>query len=148
MKKIVVKQAIPEYFYIEFITRAIREGTSFKYTEINQLGARNSGKTTSDNIELVRAIIAAYKAKTSLYILILRMRYKNEDDVWNDMLKILDNYKLPYKTWTGKRLIRVWTTKIQIRGCYTTNSTEVSLIGFQIQKAKYGVVVFEDPRAA
>ena len=145
-KKIIVKHQIPCYYYMEFITKAIRDGVAFKYREVNQLGARLSGKTTSDNIELVRAIIAAAKAKRSLFILILRMRYNKIGDAWNDIVKVLREYKLPYKIWKGRWLIRIWTTKIQIKGCYTENSTEVSFLGFGIQKADYGVIVFEEAR--
>jgi hypothetical protein len=86
---------------MEFITKAIRDGVTFKYREVNQLGARLSGKTTSDNIELVRAIIAAAKAKTSLFILILRMRHNQIGNAWNDIVKVLREYKLPYKIWKG-----------------------------------------------
>jgi len=65
-KKIILRQEIPEYQYLSFIHQAIKNKTPFKYSEINQLGARQSGKTTSDNIELVRAIIEAVKTKQTL----------------------------------------------------------------------------------
>lgn len=72
---ITVKHTIPQYEYLGFITDAIKNSEPFKYTEINQLGARLSGKTTSDNIELIRAIIYAAKQRKPLFIMILRMRH-------------------------------------------------------------------------
>lgn len=33
-----------------------------------------------------------------------------------------------------------------MKGCYTTNSNEVSFLGFAIQRSKYGVVVFEEAK--
>jgi hypothetical protein len=62
---LLVKHSIPAYYYLQFISQAIRDRKPFKYSEINQLGARLSGKTTSDNIELVRAIIEASKSQVS-----------------------------------------------------------------------------------
>jgi hypothetical protein len=40
----------------------------------------------------------------------------------------------------------VWTTKIYIKGCYTSNSTDTPLLGFNIQDADYGIVVFEEAK--
>lgn len=77
-KKIVVRHQIPVYSYMDYITEAIREGTDFKYQEVNQLGARLSGKTTSDNVELVRAIIEAHKQRKLMVVVILRMRHKEQ----------------------------------------------------------------------
>lgn len=79
-KKITVSSNSPAYKYMGYIRDAIANRESFKYNEINQLGARKSGKTTSDNIELVRAMIAANKTKQSLFILIVRMRHKEVEN--------------------------------------------------------------------
>ncbi len=46
-------------------------------------------KTTSDNIEMLRAILGAYRKKVSLVIYVFRMRHKDVNDAWNDLLKLL-----------------------------------------------------------
>lgn len=146
MKKTIIQSNSPAYEYMRYIRDAIANKEPFKYSEVNQLGARLSGKTTSDNIELIKAIFRAAKTKQRLFILVVRMHHKNVPDAWEDIINILNKLKLPYKTWSGKGIIRVGTTKIHVRGCYTTNSTEVSFLGFNIQNAKYGVIVFEEAK--
>lgn len=132
---------------LSFFSDAIRNNTPFKYYQVNQLGARLSGKTTSDNIEIVRAIIAASKKKLSLVVFIFRMRHKDVYEAWSDIIKILQLYKMPIIINRGLILIRIWTTKIYVKGCYTTNSTEISALGQSIQYGRdYGIVVFEEAK--
>jgi hypothetical protein len=71
-----IENKVAAYHYKSYLSEAIKEGVDFKYSRVNQLGARLSGKTTSDNIELIRAILAAKKKKVSLVIFIFRMRHK------------------------------------------------------------------------
>lgn len=99
-----------------------------------------------DNVELARAIIRAYKEKDRLVIIILRMRYKNQGDAWNDIIKTLEQYKIPFRALVGKGIIKVWSTTIFVKGCYTTNSTDIAFLGFGILSAYYGIVVFEEAR--
>ena len=145
-KKTIVKNNLLAYQYVGYISEAIRNRIPFKYSEVNQLGARLSGKTTSDNIELVRAIIAAGHTKQKLFISILRMRHNMVAKAWKDIIGVLNMFRIPFKTWTGEKRIQVWTTKIQVIGCYTTNSNEITLLGYDIQDAKCGEIVFEEAK--
>lgn len=139
-----IENKVAAYHYKSYLSEAIKEGVDFKYSRVNQLGARLSGKTTSDNIELIRAILAAKKKKVSLVIFIFRMRHKEVVQAWGDIVQLLHKYKLPIIINKGTRLIQLWTSKIYVKGCYTTNSTEISLLGQAIQFGKdYGIVVFE-----
>ena len=96
---------------------------------------------------MLRAILGAYRKKVSLVIYVFRMRHKDVNDAWNDLLKLLWKYKMPIIINKGLRIIRVWNSKIYVKGCYTANSTEVSLIGQFSQYGKdYGIVVFEEAK--
>jgi len=59
---------------------------------------------------------------------------------------VLKQFQIPFKIWKGKGIIRVGTTKIQVKGCHTQTSEHISFLGFGIQSADYGVVVFEETR--
>lgn len=147
MSKIIVKNPIQVYSYMGYLSDSIKDKRDFKWREVNQLGARLSGKTTSDNIELIRAIIAAKKIKVSLVVLIFRMRHKEVQEAWWDIIQLLKKYRLPIIVNKGKRLVRVWTSKIYVKGCYTTNSTEISLLGQAVRYGTdYGILVFEEAR--
>lgn len=76
MEVIKIENKVVAYQYMDYLSESIRAGTDFKYSRVNHLGARLSGKTTSDNIELVKAVIAARRKRVSLVIFIFRMRHK------------------------------------------------------------------------
>ena len=79
--------------------------------------------------------------------MILRMRHKDVSQAWNDIVNSLREYKIPCKTVKiGRGFIRAWTTKIYVKGCYTTNSTETTLLGMSIQNADYGIITFEEAK--
>lgn len=107
MGVIKVTNALKYYQYMGYLTEAIREKTKFRYHEVNQLGARLSGKTTSDNLELIRAIIEAKKQNASLVVFIFRMRHKDSQEAWSDIIKLLRNYRLPFIVNRGLKIIRL-----------------------------------------
>lgn len=147
MEVIRIKNEVKYYQYMSYLSVAINEGADFKSSRVNQLGARLSGKTTSDNIELIRAILAARRKKVSLVVFIFRMRHKEVIQAWGDIVQLLHKYKLPIIINKGAKLIKLWTTKIYVKGCYTMNSTEISLLGVAVQHGKdYGIIVFEEAK--
>ena len=79
-QRISIKNELEAYQYMGYLSKAIKEGTDFEYARVNQLGARLSGKTTSDNIEMLRAILEAHRRKVSLVIYVFRMRHKDVND--------------------------------------------------------------------
>ena len=136
---------IKAYSYMSYLSDNIKQNRPFKYYTIHQLGARLSGKTTCDNFEVLKAVITAAKKKKSLVIFIFRMRHKDWIDAWNDILHLATLYKLPAIINRGRGLIRIYTTKIYVKGCYTANSNDISRIGQKIQYASdYGIVIFEE----
>lgn len=146
-KSIRIENKLEAYHYMNYLESAILEDSDFKWATIKQLGARLSGKTTSDNIELIRAILAARKKKVRLVIFIFRMRYKHVIQAWNDIAQLLQKYQMPTIVNKGNRLIQIWTTKIYVKGCYTTNSTDISMLGQAVQYGTdYGIIVFEEAK--
>lgn len=147
MKVISIKNQVKCYQYMDYLEDAILDGSDFKWVRVNQLGARLSGKTTSDNIALIRAVLAARRKKVSLVIFIFRMRHKEVPQAWGDIIQLLYKYKMPIIINKGAKMIRVWTTKIYVKGCYTQDSNKISLLGVAVQHGKdYGVVVFEEAK--
>jgi hypothetical protein len=57
-------------------------------------------------------VLWAYRKKVSLVAFIFRMRHKDTQEAWNDILQLFIKYKMPIIINKGRRLIRVWNSKI------------------------------------
>lgn len=124
---------------------AVQAGKDFKYQNIHQITARFAGKTVAGTIAIIKALIAAKRAKRRIVVYQFRNRHKDISKLWEENLTWLNDFQIPYYTRKSEGLIVVLGSKLFIKGCYVTNSSQIAMIGTHGNyQFSHAVLIFEE----
>lgn len=133
-----------EYSYIYDIVRCVQKHKEIPLDELNLVGGRKSAKTTT--LILMWVLLCIYCNVKDFGFICFRNEVQSADDLFADIIAILDAYDIPYNTKQSRREINVNGNILKVVGVNNNrkgNKAKKSGLP-RFSSVKYAFIFFEE----